>query len=66
MAKEFHHLEGILELVTLMHIDGPIITVLVAYSHFYADYSLHLNSKYAIYDMRVFQFTNTCIVRSIC
>ena len=62
MANKLHHLECILKLFTLRYINGILITVLVAYSHYYAlldDYSLHLNSKYVVYDMRVFQFTNT-------
>ena len=57
MANKLHHLEGSLELFILRYIDRILITVLVAYSHYYAlldDYSLHLNSKYVVYDMRVF------------
>ena len=54
MANKLHHLEGILELFTLRYIDGTLITILLAYSHYYAlldEYSLHLNFKYVVYDM---------------
>ena len=57
MANKLHNMDGILELFTLRYINGILITVLVAYSHYYAlldDYSLHSNSKYVVYDMRVF------------
>ena len=36
MANNFRHLEGILELFTLRYIDGILITVLVAYSHWFS------------------------------
>ena len=65
MANKLHHLEGILEIFVFRYVDRIIITVLVAYSHYYApldDHSLHLNSKYVVYDMWVFWFTNTYIV----
>ena len=45
MANKSHHLECILKLFTLRYINGILITVLVAYSHYYAlldEYSLHL------------------------
>ena len=54
MANKLHHLEGNLELFTLGYVDGILIAFLVAYSQYYAlldDYSLHLNSKYVVYDM---------------
>ena len=57
MANKLHHLEGILGIFVFRYVDRIIITVLVAYSHYYApldDHSLHLNSKYVVYDMRVF------------
>ena len=57
MANKLHHLEGILKIFSFRYVDRILITVLVAYSHYYAlldDYSLHLNSKYVVYKMRVF------------
>ena len=49
MASKLHHLEGILEIFVFRYVDRIFITVLVAYSHYYAlldDHSLHLNMLY--------------------